>query len=119
MSWKNEKEIIDILQEIQNNKGSIQNINGLPAYMKSVFKTAHDISPYWHVRMQAAFQKYTEQSISKTINLPNGATKKDVKDAFLLAYKLGCKGITVYRDGSRRNQVFITEAKNTPAKCST
>lgn len=119
MSWKNEKEIIDILQEIQNNKGSIQNINGLPAYMKSVFKTAHDISPYWHVRMQATFQKYTEQSISKTINLPNGATKKDVKDAFLLAYKLGCKGITVYRDGSRRNQVFITEAKNTPAKCST
>ncbi len=86
--------------------GSIREIAEIPTPVRRLYVTAFDIEPKWHVKMQAAFQKYVDNAVSKTVNLPASATVNDVKEIFLLAYRLKCKGITVYRYGSKKNQVL-------------
>lgn len=87
-------------------KGSVQDIEEIPEDIRRVFVISSDIPADYHVRMQAAFQKYSDSAISKTINFPNSATREEVAEAYKLAYKLKCKGLTVYRDGSRQIQVL-------------
>jgi len=93
--------------------GSIAHMEELPEELRSIYQTAHDISPEWHIRMQAAFQAYTDNAVSKTINFPSTATIDDIRSAYELAYTLKCKGVTVYRDGSRENQVLSAGSKKT------
>lgn len=95
----------DLMRRIAN-KGSIKDFPEIPKIVQNVFVTAHDITPEWHVKMQAAFQKFTDNAVSKTVNLRHEATKDDVKSVFVQAYKSYCKGVTIYRDGSRDMQVL-------------
>jgi ribonucleoside-diphosphate reductase alpha chain len=95
-----------LLDKIMENGGSCRGISEVPEEWQRVFAVSFDVTPEWHVRMQAAFQEFCDAAVSKTINLPRDATVEQVEEAYLLAYRLGCKGITVYRDGSREEQVL-------------
>jgi ribonucleoside-diphosphate reductase alpha chain len=104
-----------LMQEIAR-RGALHGIPGVPENAAEVFKTSHEIGFEWHVRHQAAFQRYTDNGVSKTINLPNDATEEDVAHAYRLAWELGCLGITVFRDGCKGEQVLnIGIAKEKPA----
>ena len=101
----------ELMQQIAET-GSVRHSPQVPDWVKEIFPVSHEIEPEWHVRMQAAFQKHTDNSVSKTINFPSNATVEDVKKAYLLAHSTGCKGLTIYRDGSKDQQVLSTG--NTP-----
>jgi len=100
------KELMEAIAET----GSIQHFKEIPEEVRRIYLTAHDISPEDHIRMQAAFQRYVDNAVSKTVNFPHSATPDDVRKVYFLAYELGAKGVTVYRDGSRESQV-ITKVK--------
>jgi ribonucleoside-diphosphate reductase alpha chain len=99
----------ELMKEIAEH-GGCTGVPTVPEDVQRVFVTAHDITPEWHIRMQAAFQKYTDNAVSKTVNFPHSATQEDVKKVYMMAYKSGCKGVTIYRDGSRDEQVLSTGA---------
>jgi ribonucleoside-diphosphate reductase alpha chain len=96
--------------------GSVHDLIEIPEDMKNVYVCAHDIKPIWHVKMQAAFQQATDNAVSKTVNFPNSATQEEVWEVYMLAYKLGCKGVTIYRDGSRSEQVLNIKEVNREVK---
>lgn len=96
----------ELLEKIEVNGGSVKGLSEVPEKWQRVFATARDITPQWHVKMQAAFQKHVDNAISKTINFSNEATVEDVRQAYMMVYETDCKGITIYRDGSRVKQIL-------------
>lgn len=106
------EELLNTVAEI----GSVHNLDLVPEKWQNAFVTSHEITPFWHTRMQAAFQKYTDNAVSKTVNFPNDATIDDVRKTYLLSYNLGCKGTTIYRDGSRTGQVLNVGTKEKEAE---
>jgi ribonucleoside-diphosphate reductase alpha chain len=112
----------DALMEEVVKRGTLHGIPGLSDDVARVFRTSHEIGYEWHVRHQAAFQRYTDNGVSKTINLPNSATEEDVASAYKLAWELGCLGITVFRDGCKGEQVLnvgVGKKDKTPAQLPT
>ena len=103
-----------LMQKIAEH-GTIHEISDIPEQVRELFVTAHDISPEVHISMQAAFQRYTDNAVSKTVNFPNDATMEDVEKVYRLAYQSNCKGVTIYRDGSRDEQVLSTGSKKEEA----
>jgi len=101
------RELMDVIAE----EGTIRHMEEIPESVREVFVTAHDVTPEWHIRMQAAFQKYTDNAVSKTVNLPGDSSVEDVRKVYDLAYGLECKGVTIYRDGSKENQVLSFAGK--------
>ncbi len=101
----------DLMSEIAEN-GTAKGNTQIPIELRKVFVTAHDVKPAVHIKMQAAFQKHTDNAVSKTVNLPHDATEEDVKSIYDQAFKLKCKGVTIYRDGSKDNQVLSISGKN-------
>jgi ribonucleoside-diphosphate reductase alpha chain len=101
----------DLMSEIAE-KGTAKGNTQIPVKLRKVFVTAHDLKPEIHIKMQAAFQKHTDNAVSKTVNLSNDATQEDVKFIYDQAFKLKCKGVTIYRDGSKDNQVLSVSGKN-------
>jgi ribonucleoside-diphosphate reductase alpha chain len=97
----------ELMQRIARH-GTVRDMEEIPDDLRRLFVTAHDIRPEMHIRMQAAFQQYTDNAVSKTVNFRNGATIEDVATVYRLAWDLGCKGVTIYRDGSRDKQVLST-----------
>ena len=110
----------DALMKRIAEEGTLAHIEGIPEEIRRVFVCAHDVSPIWHVKMQAAFQEYTDNAVSKTVNFPNSATREEVAEVYTLAYELGCKGTTIYRDGSRNEQVLnigkVNDGREAPAE---
>ena len=96
----------ELVQKVIENHGSVQELKEIPDDLRNIFKTAHDIDWKDHIRMQAAFQKWTDNAITKTINMTAETTPHDIEEAYVLAWKLGCKGLTVYRDRTKKEQVF-------------
>ncbi len=96
----------DELMQYIANQGSVQHIDSIPGRLKQLFVVSHDISPEWHIRIQAAFQKHVDNAVSKTVNFPNSATPSDVEEVYMMAYEHKCKGITIYRDKSRDEQIL-------------
>ena len=106
-----------LMEEIAE-KGSVHDIEKVPADIRRAFVTAHDIKPEWHIKMQAVFQKFTDNAVSKTVNFHEDAGIEDVRQAYLLAYELGCKGVTIYRDKSRGEQVLNIGSKDAPKQAA-
>ena len=101
----------ELMEEIAE-QGTIQGNSRVPEPIQRIFVTSHDIDPDWHVRIQAAFQEFTDNAVSKTVNFTHDATKDDIRKTYEMAYDLGCKGVTVYRDGSRQDQVLNIKEVN-------